>query len=119
MNTSAVATRTAVMPHLGSMPAIPRMSASLAVADASLTWHAASRRAPRAWPAGLPHLFRRNVRRPDGDVDADRHPVLAGAPAHELPVPARPDVHAAVRADPPLLDLRRRARRPRDAPHAA
>src|SRR5438105_14290636 len=111
MTTSAIATRTAVMPHPGSIPISPRMRASLTrvptgssrvreLEGASLAMHAAPRRPPCAGPASLPPLFRRHHRRPVRVVDADRHAVLARAPAYELVAPSGASLLAPVRAAP-------------------
>src|SRR5262245_60166558 len=111
MNTSAAAIRTTVIPHPGSSPKIPRMTVSSSRApliraytarqarSASLAPHAASCRPPRAGPASLSHLLHRHHRRSVRHLDADRHAIVARAPAHQLPAPARADRNAAVRPD--------------------
>src|SRR5215470_690332 len=73
--------------------------------------NAARRRAPCAGRAGLPPLPRRDDRRADGHVDADGHPVVAGARPHRLAVPPGTHRHASIRADPAALHLHRRAGR--------
>src|SRR5205823_1714994 len=81
--------------------------------------HAVSERSPRAEPRRLPTVLPGPVGGARVRLDAHGVAVVAGAHAHRLAAAPGPHRHAAVRADPALLDLHRRHRRSRPQAPAA